>query len=268
MTYRERRLARADKLREWSGKRLQRASADYAQARTMADGIPFGQPILVGHHSEKRDRNYRGRIHGKFASAFANQKKGESMAGRAESIEAQAERAIYDDDPDAIERLEKRIAQLEAERERYKAFNKTHVLVLRPGENRWNNAGTVGEVIGKGKGTVTVRRKDGSEETLPKAQTAVALPSYVLQNLGGNITRNRKRVEHLKRQQAHDDKRETREVGGATIGPAQWPGYVEVAFPVKPDRETLDDLRAAGFRWNGKRTCWVGQEANLPAVYA
>ena len=23
--------------------------------------IPFGQPILIGHHSEKRDRNYRRR---------------------------------------------------------------------------------------------------------------------------------------------------------------------------------------------------------------
>lgn len=42
----------------------------YNEAKKMADVIPFGQPILVGHHSEKRDRSYRSKIHNKFGKAF------------------------------------------------------------------------------------------------------------------------------------------------------------------------------------------------------
>ena len=45
----------------------------HTDARDMASIIPFGQPILVGHHSEKRDRNYRGRIHKKFERSFEAQ---------------------------------------------------------------------------------------------------------------------------------------------------------------------------------------------------
>ena len=41
----------------------------------MASAIPFGQPILVGHHSEGRDRRYRDRIHNTFGKAFATMDK-------------------------------------------------------------------------------------------------------------------------------------------------------------------------------------------------
>lgn len=47
-----------------------RASAEsverYNAASKMAEVIPFGQPILVGHHSERRDRNYRSKISSGF----------------------------------------------------------------------------------------------------------------------------------------------------------------------------------------------------------
>lgn len=62
MTYRERREARAEKLREWAAKRDAKSAAGFQAARTVADGIPLGQPILVGHHSEKRHRRDIARI--------------------------------------------------------------------------------------------------------------------------------------------------------------------------------------------------------------
>jgi hypothetical protein len=62
MTYRERRERRANRLREWADKRNVRAEAATEQARQLADLIPFGQPILAGHHSEARDRRTRDRI--------------------------------------------------------------------------------------------------------------------------------------------------------------------------------------------------------------
>ena len=52
MTTRERRLAKAERLRGWAGSRESKAEAAFSSVQTIADGIHFGQPILVGHHSE------------------------------------------------------------------------------------------------------------------------------------------------------------------------------------------------------------------------
>lgn len=123
MTYRDRRLAKADRLREWAGKREQKAADAWAKAERMASVIPFGQPILIGHHSERGDRRYRARISSAFDRAAADAVHADQMARRADHIEAQVERAIYDDDPDAIERLAARIAALEELRDSIKASN-------------------------------------------------------------------------------------------------------------------------------------------------
>lgn len=48
-TYRESREARAERLREWSAKRAEKAEAGFERASELASVIPMGQPILVGH---------------------------------------------------------------------------------------------------------------------------------------------------------------------------------------------------------------------------
>jgi Spy/CpxP family protein refolding chaperone len=62
MTYRERRLRKAERLRGWAAKRTAKSAAAFESARVVADGIPMGQPILVGHHSERRHRRDIARI--------------------------------------------------------------------------------------------------------------------------------------------------------------------------------------------------------------
>ena len=118
MTYRERRAAKADRLREWADKRDAKGSAARAAADQTADMIPFGQPILVGHHSERGDRNRRDRMSRNYDKAFENTAKAADFRRRADGIEAAAETAIYRDDVDADERLTERIAEREAERDR------------------------------------------------------------------------------------------------------------------------------------------------------
>src|SRR5688572_11759230 len=124
MTYRDRRLQRAERLRAWAGKRQQKSGSSFARAHAAVAGIPPGQPILVGHHSERRHRRDLDRHDRAMRAGFEHQQKAASMASRADEIERQADRAIYDDDPDAIDRLRERIADLEARRERMKAINK------------------------------------------------------------------------------------------------------------------------------------------------
>jgi len=79
----ERAEDRAERYAGYAENAEQRSAALYGQAKSMADGIPFGQPILVGHHSEKRDRNYRGRICSKFEKSFEEAKKAQHYEQRA-----------------------------------------------------------------------------------------------------------------------------------------------------------------------------------------
>ena len=58
----ERAEARADRFEDYSEARADDAEAARRQVERIADGIPFGQPILVGHHSERHARKDAERI--------------------------------------------------------------------------------------------------------------------------------------------------------------------------------------------------------------
>jgi Domain of unknown function (DUF3560) len=122
-TYRERREARAERLRQWAAKRETRAEQTAASVDALASLIPLGQPILRGHHSQRRAERDRDRIVNGTRRVVEHSTKARDFTSRAANIEAAAEHAIYSDDADAIERLEERIAGLESERDTIKAYN-------------------------------------------------------------------------------------------------------------------------------------------------
>jgi len=188
MTYRERRLAKAERLREWAEKREQKAAAELDQARARADLIPFGQPILAGHHSQRRDERFREGIARGYERAHEHAAKAHDMSRRADGIESAADHAIYSDDHDAAERLAEKLANLEAQRAGISAYNKTCRAdapdpdLLRPEQRR-----DLAELDARPDIRSHVLNPDGS------------FRPYAAQNLGGNITRTRKRLKELKR---------------------------------------------------------------------
>ena len=186
MTYRERRARRAERLRAWAESRERKAEASWKTARAIADMIPLGQPILVGHHSEARARRDADRIDSGMRQAIEHAAKAEAMLARAENIERAAERAIYSDDPDAVERLQARIAELEAERARIVAYNASCRAAARHG----------------GRGDVSILGEDGQRTVGLCAQAGQlraggALPPYALSNLAGNIARQKARLAQI-----------------------------------------------------------------------
>jgi hypothetical protein len=60
---------RADRFETYSEKRLAEAEGVKRSVDRIADAIPFGQPILVGHHSERRARKDAARIQSGMAKA-------------------------------------------------------------------------------------------------------------------------------------------------------------------------------------------------------
>lgn len=190
MTYRERREARADRLREWAEKRERKAEHDYQAARQIADRIPFGQPILVGHHSEGRARRDAARIDAGMRRSIEHAETAARMTARAATIDAQAASAIYSDDPDALDRIRDRIADLEGERDRIKAYNAscrkgTPDLDLLTGQEQ--------------------RALADAARYAPGGLRGGQFPAYHLTNLTGNIARQRKRLQQLEAKAARQE---------------------------------------------------------------
>ena len=92
--YIQRRLAKAERFAGYAANANKSSAQAFGTANAIADMIPMGQPILVGHHSERGHRRDIARID-------SNMRKG------------------IDDGKDA------KIAELEAERDHIKAVNKS-----------------------------------------------------------------------------------------------------------------------------------------------
>ena len=243
-TYRERRENRAERLAEWADKRETKGTASYERGREALGRIPFGQPILVGHHSEKSDRSYRNRATGAMERGFEDLKKAESMRSRARGIERQLDESIYSDDPDAIERLEERIAELEAKREKIKEHNKAM----------------------RKKGACDHPADCDCRTHYPRDCTKCPnhpFPAYHLANLSGNIKRQRDRLGQLKREAAAREAPVVDEVTKGEVTVRKTERRVEVEFPSRPDVEVRDGLKANGFRWDRVAGVW-----QVPASYA
>lgn len=80
--------ARADALDAKSERLEATSEARHGAARQIADGIPFGQPILVGHHSERRARRDAERIHNNMRAAVDADAAARETARRAEAARA------------------------------------------------------------------------------------------------------------------------------------------------------------------------------------
>lgn len=124
MTYRERRERRAERRRDWADKRIVKQGQAFDGAQKLADQIPLGQPILVGHHSERHARRDAERIHHGMDRGVEHGRMAEHHARAADTIDRQLDRSIYSDDPDLIDRLTAKLADLTARRDRMKAINR------------------------------------------------------------------------------------------------------------------------------------------------
>jgi hypothetical protein len=79
----ERAEARTERFQEYAGNAASRSQAAYKGVRAIGDGIPMGQPILVGHHSERRARRDVERMDSGMRKSIEEDKKSSYYAERA-----------------------------------------------------------------------------------------------------------------------------------------------------------------------------------------
>jgi len=121
-SYEEKQAARAERYRELADKAKKQSNAAYERSNNLADAIPFGQPILVGHHSESRHRRDIDKIHNSMRKSIELSEKAEYYKNKVKSIENN--NSISSDDPEAIVKLKEKLEKLEAKRTTYKEHNK------------------------------------------------------------------------------------------------------------------------------------------------
>lgn len=229
--YEAKRQSRYERLLKAAERAEQESTAALETAHKMHEHIPFGQPILVGHHSEKRDRNYRDRIHNKHRRGFELAKKAEEYRSRAASIEANT--AIYSDDPEATEKLTDKVSELEAEQREMKRIN----AALRKGAD----FETLEMSEKHRKELLDVDKYQNYYQPRTKG-----FPPYMLTSINSKIKAAKKRAEVIEKKQATPDKDE--EYNGIRVEWRASENRIRVFYPGRVDAETFKMLRRHGFR--------------------
>lgn len=83
MSRQEKKAARVTRYEELAQKAEQRSGAAYARSDEAVRHIPSGQPILVGHHSEKRHRAALERSHNAMRQSIAESDKADHYRRKA-----------------------------------------------------------------------------------------------------------------------------------------------------------------------------------------
>jgi hypothetical protein len=88
----ERAEERAERFAGYADNAAARSDARSRAGHQMLDVIPMGQPILVGHHSEKRDRAYRNRALDNLEKSFLEADKATHWSDRSEAVTSHQQR--------------------------------------------------------------------------------------------------------------------------------------------------------------------------------
>jgi hypothetical protein len=244
-SYEAKQAARKARFEERAAKANAESANTYKRARSMGESIPFGQPILIGHHSEQRDRNFRNHIHNTYGKAFALQDKASHYADKAESV---GTGGISSDDPDAVEKLRAELATMEASQERMKAANKA----IRANKTK---EAQIAALIAEG-----FTEEQAAEAVKPNFCGRVGFPSYALSNNSANARRVKARIAELeKRSQRVSREHEGK---GYTFREDTEENRVMFVFPGKPNEETRALLKRHAFKWSPSRGAWVRQLNN------
>ena len=229
--YAEKQAAKAERYKTLASKAKVEANQTHEKAQQMADVIPFGQPILTGHHSEKSDRSFRARIDKTYEKSFELSAKAEYYKKKAENTENPY--AISSDDPEVVIKLKQKIEVLEKQRE-----------------------------IVKGKTNEDIWKERGS----PQSLQGWDFKRVELESLSRKVSDAKKRIQDVERTKSIPARNET--IKGVNLVVDQQDNRVKLFFPSIPSEETRKKLKSYGFHWSPQNKAWQRQTSNAAVYYA
>lgn len=251
--YEEKQAARKAKYEARAEQAMSAAQSTHDRARQMAGVIPFGQPILIGHHSESADRGYRAKVSRTYEKAYELQNKAEYYEAKAATV---GKGGISSDDPEAIDKLKAKLSSLGRSQD---AMKKTNAVIR---QRKGDEDAQIEGILAIGCFT----NEQAREIVQPDYAGRVGFPSYALQNNNANIQRIKKRIKDLERVAERQDVEQDK--GGYTYREDTDENRVMFIFEGKPEKETRDVLKRNGFRWSPTRGAWVRQLNNAAIWHA
>lgn len=238
----------------------QRANEAYSKAdlREGASGIPLGQPILVGHHSEGRHRAAIKRADSAMRRSIDQDQKADALEARADAV---GTGGISADDPDAVAKLRDQLAQLQARQTFMREANKLVRAMLKQAE------ATTEQLLDFAARLRAIPdappMTDNEVFTLLAADFCgrVGFASYQLSNASANAARITKRIAQLERD-AQRPTKATHLEGVCTMIEDVEANRLKLIFVGKPSETDRTLLKANGFRWAPSVGAWQRQLTN------
>jgi hypothetical protein len=209
--------------------------------KEIIDRIPTGQPILVGHHSEKKHRRDLSRLHRYTNKAIEFDNKARYYEGKAVNY---GKKGISSDDPDAIIKLKEKLKKLEDKQAHMKHVNRVHRVFIK-------NPATLD------KANVSDSIKTAIRNYKPQYSWEKTLyPSYAMQNGNGNINSVKKRIASLEEVAGREDMK--KDYDGFTY--LEEDNRHQFVFDGKPEPEIRTILKKHAFKWSPTRGAWVRKQ--------
>jgi hypothetical protein len=231
---------RQERAEEKARKLHARAESEWESSRKETEHIPMGQPILRGHHSERRHRAALRRSHSKARRSMETRAAAEAAERSADAAGA----VISSDDPEAVEALTEKLEGMEKLREQYKKLNAAHR------KGGWE---AVAKLVGKERAA----KIQAGLRFVPGRATKPIQP-FQLTNLGANIRRVRERIEGLERKAAEPEQKPM-EGKGYRVEEHKDDNRIRIFFDAKPPSGLRSVLKKNGWRWSPKAGAWQRQ---------
>lgn len=239
--YEERKQARIDRYRERAEQARQESRELSRESISMLEHIPPGQPILVGHHSERGHRKLLERSDRKMEQSIAASEKAAYYEHKAEAAERNT--AIFSDDPEALTKLNKKLESLQVAQTRMKQINAYY----RKHGTCQGFHGLSDEQAEK----LDDRVRNGySWEKAP-------YPAYALSNNNQEIRRLKERIKQLT--QAREVGYQGWEFEGGRVVANAENNRLQIFFDEIPSPELRQELKSRGFRWARSEGAWQRQ---------
>jgi hypothetical protein len=250
--YEQRQEARRERLRDRANRARAEADAAFGRADDIAHAIPMGQPILVGHHSEKRHRADLRRMDSGMRKGIAKSNEAAELDRRAERV---GSGGVSSDDPEAIAKLRAKLAKREAAQDQMKAINAAWRKAGKPQSDDTEAWAEIARAVGCDIGQLSRIRLEMARDFMQRAPY-----SYHLTNNNGNIRRIRQRIEQLERSAATPQADDITGDGWRIEDDAE-ENRIRVWFDAKPPAEIRAIVKRHGFRWAPSVGAWQRKRA-------
>jgi len=220
--------------------RAQRKDAEAQAARRRSDeitsAIPPGQPILIGHHSEKRHRRDLEKSRRAMHKSIDAAQEAADLRGQAAAV---GHGGISSDDPDAVAKLAEQLAHAEIEQAHMTCVNR----LLRTGDRAGLGA------MGYSEAWI-----DRAMQPDDMGRVRYYAP-YQITNNGANIRRLKARIAALPK--VAEQEQSFTEIAGDG-----WRIYAEdnrlcIHFDQRTSKEQYTAIRSRGFVWSRTRDAFV-----------